>query len=469
MATNTDESVIQGIYDVQNIPTRLRKFAKDKDVFRFWVFRQLTTVTLLRIIAEKFGAVPSGKVSDWVFKYNEFDELDYMFSLSEASNSTDATNTKFKVTASVANLLGPETRLLIDGIYCTPIDGAFDCDTDMLTERSLSAGVTQNEVCRVVSVGDEDASGYCIVTVKRAHPADSYSNTPKAVTTSMTLTVVNLVARSNSKYLPVTNKNSKSLENVIQITRKSYGVGELLTKGGGIETYLSDGNEFLNNSYRLAEIYVTKTMERAMLEGRKSIKEVGEGMELETGGVIPFIPLSNYINWGQIAVNIANINAMIREVADAAGVVELWWFTGTKLSQQIANAYEDKRTFYTTNPTLTGRYAVKVNEIESTGRALTMFHVTAPVLNEIGKSNEGIILNLTEYNWNKKHKFGCFQVAYKTGEGFQDLPKDADSYESNTGYQGTIRELYTTWGLVRRLDETHFYTYNFPDVTDLLS
>lgn len=467
MAVNSDEVTIQGIYDVQNLPTRLRKFAKDKDVFRFWVFRQLTTVTLLRVIAEKFGSVPSGDVADWVFKYNEFDELDYMFSLSEDSNTTDSSNTKFKVTTAVANIIGLETRLLIDGIYCKK--AITDFDTDTATARNLSTGIVDNEVCRVLKKGDDDGT-HTIVTVKRGHPADSPSNTPKAVTTSMTLTVVNLVARSNSGYLPIVNKNSKQLENVIEITRRSYGVGELLTKGGGIETYLSDGQEFLNNSYRLAEIFVTKTMERAILEGRKSIKEVAEGnMELETGGVFEFIPVSNYINWGGLEVNIPNLNGMIREVADAAGVQELWWFTGTKLAQQIANAYEDKRSFYTTNPTLTGKYMVRVREIESTGRALTIFHVVAPVMNELGKANEGVILNLTEYNWNKKHKFGCFQVAYKTGEGFQDLPKDAESYERGSGYQGVIRELYTTWGLVRRLAETHFYTYGFPDVVDMLA
>jgi len=71
-------------------------------------------------------------------------------------------------------------------------------------------------------------------------------------------------------------------------------------------------------------------------------------------------------------------------------------------------------------------------------------------------ANEGLCLNLTEYNYNQKSKFGSFQIGYKVP--FSDQPDDAISYKSNEGYKGKWRELYGAWGMVRRLPETHFAT-----------
>jgi hypothetical protein len=75
-------------------------------------------------------------------------------------------------------------------------------------------------------------------------------------------------------------------------------------------------------------------------------------------------------------------------------------------------------------------------------------------------SNEALVLNLSEYNWNEKSKYGSFQIAYKVP--FADLPKDPDGYKKGDGFMGKWRELYGAWGLVRRLRETHFRMVNFP-------
>ena len=140
-------------------------------------------------------------------------------------------------------------------------------------------------------------------------------------------------------------------------------------------------------------------------------------------------------------------------MADTSGVAELWLFTGTQLSEQIANAYENKSIYYT-QASLTVQYQMIVKVIESVGRNLTVYHVTAPILNELGMANEALVLNLTEMNYMEKHPFGCFQIAHKVP--FTDSPENADSYKSNEGFKGKWRELYGAWGLVRRLPETHF-------------
>lgn len=455
----SDNQVIKGLYSLENVQDRLRQYAQDKEYFRFWALRQLNTISILKVISEKFGSVPAENLSDWEFKYPEFDELPYSFYLSEASGTTDGTNTKFKVTNSMGSILNTNTRLMIQGIYCKST--VADASTDMATAKNVASGITIPETVRVVNVGMEDSggAGYRIITVRRAHPADSYSNTAPAVTTAMKIIVSNLVSRADDYPKPPVTKNSKMLDNCIQITRMSYGLGEHMVQGGGIDTYLAKGAEYLNIQYQLAETFLMKTIERAIITARKAKKEVDGKLEYETGGILEFIPqdTDHYLSFGGKVPSVPRINNLVRRMADISGVRELWWFTGTELSEQIANAYEEKSIYYT-NADLSVQYRMKVKTLESVGRDLIVHHVTAPILNELGMANEGMVLNLTEYNYNEKAKFGCFQVAHKVP--FTDGPDNAGSFKENEGYKGKWRELYGAWGLVRRLAETNFFTYD---------
>lgn len=459
----TDNEVIRGIYNLSNVQDRLRKYAQDKDYFRFWALRQRNTISILKIISEKFGTVPASNLSDWKYRYPEFDEIQYTMYLNEDSDSTDATNTKLKVSNEDGGILNTSMRLMVEGVYTK--ETVANATTDMATSRNVSSGIVLPEVMRVMNVGEEDSggSGYRLITVRRAHPADSYSNTATAITTSMKLTVTNVVNRADDFPKPPITKNSKYLENYVQITRFSYGLGEHMSVGGGIDTYLAKGDQYLNIQYQLAETFLMKAIERAILTGRKSEKEVGGSLEYESGGVLEFLrkDSDHYLDFSGTVPNVPRINNFVRRMADISGVKELWWFTGTELSEQIANAYEDKSIYYT-NAELSVNYMMKIKTLESVGRDLVVHHVTAPILNELGMSNEGIVLNLSEYNYNQKSKFGCFQIAHKVK--FSDLPETSKSYKSNEGYRGTWRELYGAWSLVRRLDDTHFATIGAPSV-----
>ena len=450
-----DSENIRGLYDLTNVQDRLRIYAQNKEYFRFWALRQVNTITILKLISEKFGSVPAEQVTDWKFRYPEFDEIPYQLSVSEISSSTDATNTKLKVTNDIGTILSTSTRLSVSGLWVKKT--VADADTDTATAMDIGNGITLNEEMRVISVGEEDSggTGFRIITVRRNHPADSYSNTAKAITTAYILTVTNLVSRANDFPKPPITKNSKFLENLVQITRHSYGLGEHMTQGGGVETFLASGAEYLNIQYMLAETFLMKTIERAVLEARQSEKEVNGNLEFETGGVYEFImqDSDHILDFAGKVPTVQRLNNFVRRMADTSGVKELWLFTGTQLSEQIANAYENKSVYYT-QAELSVRYMMKVKVLESVGRDLTVYHVTAPILNELGKANEGLILNLTEYNYNEKSKFGSFQIAHKVP--FGDYPNNADSYKDNEGYKGKWRELYGAWGLVRRLPETHF-------------
>lgn len=457
-----DNEIIRGLYDYQHIQPRLRTYAQQKDYFRFWVLRQQKTLSVLKVISEKFGTIPGQDIRDWILRYPEFDEIERSFYLAEATNTTDPTNTKLKVANSYAAILNTSMRLIVDGIFVKA--NVANAATDMATSRDIANGIIYPETLRVTDVGapDSGGAGYAIVSVRRAHPADSYTGTAPAITTSMRLTVSNIAVRANALVQPPFTKNSKMLENVVQITRHSYGISEMLTTGGGIDTYLAEGTtQHLGISYMLAELFMTKTIELGILTGRKAIKEVGSDYELEAGGVIEWVlPDSDHV----ISLNgnlptVERMNSIIRHMCDVANVSELWMFLGTHAAEALANQY-DKKTLWTVNGELSLYYQLKIHTLEGVARDITVNVVTAPVLNDIGLHNAALVLNLSEVNYNEKAKFGTFQIGYKSP--FEDLPKETSSYRSNEGYKGTWRELYGAWTLIRRLRDTHFLILDFP-------
>lgn len=452
---STDERLIQGIYNLDNVQDHLRIYAQNREFFKFWAFRVKTPLSLLRVIAKKFGTVPGGDITDWVLKYPEFDEIKSTVFLQEDSNVTDASNTKFKINNEDAIILQSITRLHVNGVWCKSVVG--DAANDMAVAMDVDNGIVIPETIRIQSVGQEDSggAGLRVVTVKRAHPANSYTNTPPPITTAMKLTVSNIVVRADDYPKPPITKNSKMLENNVQITRWSYGLGEHMTQGGGIETYLAKGEGYLNIQYRLAEIFMMKAIERGIFTGRRSKKIVNGSYEYESGGILEFV--NQFIDLKQERLTPERMNNYIRRIADLVGVNEVWLFTGTHLSEQIANAYEGK-SIYHTNAKLSVEYMLNIKTLESVGRSLIVHHVTAPILNELGMANEGLALNLTEYNYNEKHKFGCFQVGHKVA--FDDFPKDQKTYKAGDGYKGTWREFYGAWSLIRRLQDTHVRLVN---------
>lgn len=460
----TDNELIRGIYDLTNVQDRLRTYAQTKEYFQFWALRQVNTISLLKIISEKFGTVPADQVSDWEMRYPEFDEIPYQFKIAETTSTTDSSRTKLKISNMYQPILNNATRLFVEGIY---VSKGITAASEWGTTRDLSRGRVLPEIMRIVSVGDEDSggAGYFLCTVRRGHPVDhglTAGDIPD-ITTSMQITVSNLVSRANDYPKPPFSKNSDYLSNYIQITRMSYGLGEHMVQGGGIETYLAEGgSEYLNIQYQLAETYMMKAIERGILTGRKAKNTVQGNLEFESGGIFEFLQADSdhYLSANQLAPSVKRINNLVRRMADTSGVKELWWFTGTHLSEGIANAYEDKSIYYT-NGELSMKYRMKIKTLESVGRDLIIHHVTAPILNELGMANSGVVLNLTEYNYNQKSKFGSFQIAHKVK--FTDAPENDPSYKSNEGFKGKWRELYGAWGLVRRLSDTHFFTYDFAE------
>lgn len=458
----SDETIRRGFYDTPDLQDRIRKYAQDGDVFRWFALRQVNPLSILTIISEKFGTVPASMLTDWQFRYQEFDEIPYQFTMAAASPkpASGSIYDYVKLTNKAANTLNESHRLMSSSTYAAP---TVTASTNISTTFNASTHPL-NETLKVVTVGGNDsafegnsaATGYTWVKVQRGYPATSITGQAPAIPTGTVLTLVNAVARTNQRPFAPLAANGKYLYNSIQISRDSYGIGEHMTQGGGIDTFLLDGTtEYMGLSYELCETRFMKVQEHALLAGRRFLGEVANESEYETGGILEFIPAANYINFGG-AATVQRINNVAATAFDTSGVRELWMFGGTNFTKAIASAYENKRQF-TPSEKLSVKYGLRVNEIESTGRDGIMYYVNAPVLNNVGMSDQALILNLTEHNFDEKSKYGAFQIATKVP--FKDLPEDSPSYESNAGFMGKWREIYGAWGLIRRLADTHFRVY----------
>jgi hypothetical protein len=462
----TDENIRRGFYDTPDVQDRLRKYAQDEDVFKFYALRQANPLSILTVISEKFGVVGADMISDWQFRYQEFDELPYSFTM-QAASAQPASGSLIDyvlLTNKAAAGLNTSHRLMSSGTYMGDTrTGATttNCATTFsATLRPL------NEVIGVLAIGaassafegNAASAGNTWVKVRRAHPALSVTGQLAAIPDESTLVIANSVAKTNGRPFAPLAANGKVLYNAVQITRDSYGLGEHMNQGGGIKTFLKEGGaEYLGLNYELCETRLMKIVEHGMLAGSRTLWEEGNESEYETGGILEWVPkdTDHYINFNGVP-SVQRVNNVVAQAFDTAGVRELWMFGGTNFTKGLANAYENKRQF-TPSESLSIKYAMQVNTIESTGRDGIIYYVNAPVLNELFMGDQALILNLTEHNFGEKAKYGAFQIAEKVP--FRDDPEDADSYEANAGFKGKWREIYGAWGLIRRLQDTHFRVY----------
>jgi hypothetical protein len=434
--TGSDNSPVGGhLYSEYDIQTRLRKYAQDKKAFQFLVLYEKDATTILKVISEKFGTVPPSDVTDFIFRYPEMSELPYEFT-PHASNSSPYN--QVSLANDVASSLHSNHHLGVKGLY-TKIDGT----TDESTTRTATYPLM--EQARVLDVGlpDSAGAGYTYVKVRRMWPFDS-PGTVSQITTAMTLILVNNTSREDGLPNPAVSMNSSYEWNTIETTRESYGVSEHIRSG--IETFLLE--KPLDTALRLCQIRYAKTVERAILTGMRANKKVGQKTEYETGGILEFIAANastNMISFNKI-IQPKNFNWLVKDLFDAVGCEELWLFGGTNYVTALANAYENKVNFSKAEAESL-KYAMKVFSLEAVGRPGKLFIAGAPVLNQIGMANEAIVLNLED-------KWRCYQIAEK--EPLSDRP-EGDETLSPKGQYSDYRELYSMWGLVRRLSKTHFW------------
>jgi len=441
----TDAEIIGGaLYSEQDIQARLRKYAQDQKAFQFLTLYERDKVSLLKVISEKFGTVPPAMVTDFRFNYPELDELPYEFAVGAATSSP---HTELSIANDSASSLHPNHHLAIRANAVTGV-GIFTSSDGATTATTRAAATALPEVIRVLEVGRPDTghtTGYTKVTVRRLWPWDSPGGTVRQILTSVTLVLTNNTNREDGLPNPAVTVNTGGEYNFVQTTRESYGVSEHIKSG--IQTFLEE--KPLDLAQRLCNKRYLKLVERAIVTGQRAQKKVGNKTEYETGGILEFIAGynngSNIISFGKI-IQPKNFVWLVKDLFDAAGVEELWLFGGTNYVTALANAFENKLGFGL-NEAASLRYAMKVFSLDAVGRPGKLFIAGAPVLNQVGLANEALVLNLAD-------EYRCFQIAEK--ESLSDRPEGEETL-SPKGQYSQYRELYSMWGLVRRLAKTHFW------------
>lgn len=429
-----DRQVIGGLYGEFNIQDRLRKYAQDKKAFQFMALYERDSISLLRVISEKFGSISSDQITDFQVRYPEMDELPFEFSVMDTSGTT--ATVVVNIADERANALHTGHHLTIRNIFCNAAGST--------TATIRSAANPLNETVRVMHVGSAGSGGTdrTQVTLRRLFPVDTPVATPIAITSAMTLVLSNNTAIEDGMPFPAVSLNSSHEFNYVQTTRESYGVSEHIMSG--IETFLQE--KPLDTAYTLTQTRMMKTVERAILTGRRAIKRgIGNKLEYSVGGVLEFIPSANIISFPRI-IQPKNFTWLVKDIFDQSGVEEMWLFGGTNYATALSNAFANYSSF-TSDELSSLKYNLKVQSFEAVGRPGVLKIVSAPILNQLGMANEAIVLNLTD-----KHK--AFMMAEK--QPFKDLPEDSDSLTPK-GHYGKMREIYGMWTLIRRLAKTHFW------------
>jgi hypothetical protein len=434
-------------YSENDLVERLRLYAQNEKNFQFLSLYEYNTVSILRVLSEKFGTVPSGEVTDFEFKYPEMNELPYEFT--PHATSTDE-NTTHK---SLISIIDDEASSLNVGMILSVIPapgktaGSFvNKDRTAVATDKKTTALCQNEQLYVESIGASGSAstGYTNITVRRYYPTDDLSGitTCTPITVDMRLVITNVIAAEDSHYNTPSTINSEQLSNVIQTSRLSYGVSSHIKSG--IKTFLNQ--EPLDLAYQMCQTRYGKVIERGILSAEKMKKRVNGKMLYQTGGILEFIPDENVISFNKI-IQPKNLLWLIHDIADAVGstVDEMWMFGGTTYATALATAFDGKAQ-WTKNEAESVKYRLQVSELIDTGRNMKLKFVAAPILNELGMGGEAIVLNLTD-------RYKCFQIAEK--EPLKDLPEGKESYTEES-QRSVTRELYSMWGLVRRLAKTHF-------------
>lgn len=447
----TDNQVIGSrLYGNDDYQTRLRKYAQDEEVFKFFALYQKYDLSVLRVLSEKFGRVPSDQITDFEVKYPEASELEYEFTPNAASTDDDvAKRSLVPIANDLASSLHENHILMVKSNGAVGSTGLYTNATGTALTTTLSATTPIQETCLVETVGQPDSggAGYTNVTLKRMYPNDAPTAALIQIATTMKLVIVNNISPEDGLHYPPSTKNSDYEYNYIQTTRESYGISSHVKSG--IKTFLD--KDQLDINLEICSARVMREVETAIIMGRRSKKRRSGKMLYQTGGIAEFIPAANLLNFGAIITPI-NFRNLVRRIGDTVGstIQEMWLFGGTEMITKLDNAFEGKVVFSPAEAESI-KYQIKVREFTEHATNMRLFIAAAPILNVLGMANEALVLNLSD-------KYRPFQLAEK--EPMSNKPEDGGTLSEKSQYS-TLRELYSMWGMIRRLADSHFRIYNF--------
>lgn len=371
----TEGALQTGAYGLNDIPSALLKYDRDKDYSGVFVYINREIATLTYLIREK---LPKVKVSSHEPTLPEVTERAYKFNL--ASNGPTGTSGVMTQTWTFSNETAKNFQkndyLEVDGIF-------FDGVQTWSTSFSPTSG--PREIVRILDIGIPGTTN-TQVTVQRGIGGNG-SGTPAQVTTSMNLILATSAAGEASRSRMAIGKNIVTDTNYVQLFREPYEATDFEMDE---DLFFSERPEQVNAN--LAAMLLLKKLEFTFWAGRKTktIDPVTNRVLYTTGGIAEFIPKDSdhHINVGQITAT--SMNNILKNIIKLGGSSERWLIGGYSFITMLNNAYADQIRL---NMPMTERYGLHIKTLESSiGGAVHVLPSFA--LTELGADNEAYVLDL---------------------------------------------------------------------------
>lgn len=437
----TEGALISGAYGLNDIPSALLKYDKDKDYAGMVVYIQREIATLTYLIREK---LPKVKVSSHEPVLPEVTERSYKFTLAANGPSGSSGVMAQDLTFTNADALNfqKDDYFIVDAIY-------FNGTATWTTTFSATSG--PKEMIRVISVGAADGAGAgnTYVSVMRGWGGNG-SGTPTQITTAMTLVLSTSAAGEGSRSRKSIGKNIVTDTNYVQLFREPYEATDFEMDE---DVFFSERPEQVNAN--LASMLLMKKIEFSLWQNRKGkvADSVTNRILYTTGGVIEFIPKAstNQINYGGI-LTAPGINSVLKDIIKLGGSTEKWLFGGYSFVTALNNAFDNKILI---NTGMKQRYGLEIRTLESSlGGAVHVLPSFA--LTELGYDWEAFVLDLGDASTPYFQYMYMDDIYINTGRDGKGI-QDNDEFIRKEEFVGKI-------GLLRRASAYQAHIYGVTQV-----
>lgn len=434
---NAEGAVISGAYTLGNIPEKYLKYDMDR-LGKLIVITRGTT-RFLQFLNVTY-AKSRRTVNTFEPRTHEIQELPRVIPISASPSAT-----VLHIANDYAATMQPNDLYFVRGIY-----HKYDGSTHTYA-TSFSPSNPNYEVVLVTSVGDKDSagSGLTRVEVRRGvagHPLTGQlapaPSSPANITSSNVLIRMGNAFPHGSDAPSGYFKNPEIDGNYLQEFKWAI---EIVKEAQLEETFLGSQKPLTIQQQLLAK-QISWDIERAFMHGRKAKTVDSRGNpQYFTGGVIEFIPESNYIAYqGGSTLSWSGINKTLQKLFELGGSENKVAFVGLDLFTALQNMFWEKVLIVDTEKT--EAFDIPVYKLLGGSGSLTL--TPSYAMQEAGWTDKAVVIDLGGPYFN-----------IDTMEGY-DL-----KYEDNIqlpGQQIQKSQYIAIKGLQRRAKQYHAVLYGFP-------
>lgn len=434
----TEGGLVTGSYGLNDLPTALLKYDKDKDYAGMVVYIQREIATLTHLIRER---LPKVQVSSHEPTLPEVTEREYKFNIASTgpAGSSGVMQQTLVFTNAVAANFQRNDFLVVDGVF---FDGVHTWGT------TFSATSGPKEQIRIMEVGAPGAANTNVIVV-RGWGGDG-TGTPTQLTTAMTLVLSTSSSGEGSRSRKSIGKNLATDTNYIQLFREPYEATDFEMDE---DTFFNERPEQINAN--LASMLLMKKLEFSFWQNRKGklTDTLTNKVLYTTGGTVEFIPkdASHQINFGGV-LTAPKLNSVLKDIAKLGGSSEKFMFAGYSFIASLNNAFDNKIVL---NMPLSDRYGIKIRTLEASIGALV--HILPSfALTELGYDWEAFVLDLggpaTPY-FQYMYMDDIYINTGRDGKGIQDN----DEFIRKEEFVGKL-------GLLRRASQYQAHIYGVTQI-----